>query len=194
MGTWIKHYSIVSPDKSSHSNNFFRFHAKYLVRSKSSIYINNILCTQAAWIIWRRIIRLMWCWSSSSGLPSIIAYYYCTDGIFFSFGLFCLHVYTDPGKPRVIYSWIENKPDKTYYSLAINGHTIYRINYPEKLFKWYHVCQSWNGHSGEWQLWINSERVGRGFYNLVSSAALICNTWGSFRLLYCVRVTAVERN
>ncbi|XP_060873013.1 LOW QUALITY PROTEIN: uncharacterized protein LOC132946911 [Metopolophium dirhodum] len=76
--------------------------------------------------------------------------------------------YTHPGKPRVIYSWIENKPDKTYYSLAINGHTIYRINYPEKLFKWYHVCQSWNGHTGEWQLWINSERVGRGFYNLMA--------------------------
>lgn len=76
--------------------------------------------------------------------------------------------YSHPGKPRVIYSWIENKPDKTYYSLAINGHTIYRINYPEKLFKWYHVCQSWNGHTGEWQLWINSERVGRGFYNLMA--------------------------
>ncbi|CAH1726566.1 unnamed protein product [Aphis gossypii] len=76
--------------------------------------------------------------------------------------------YSHAGKSRVIYSWIENKPDKTYYSLAINGHTIYRINYPEKLFKWYHVCQSWNGHTGEWQLWINSERVGRGFYNLMA--------------------------
>lgn len=75
---------------------------------------------------------------------------------------------TDSGKSRVIYSWIENTPDKTYYSLAVNGHTIYRINYPEKLFKWYQVCQSWNGHTGEWQLWINTERVGRGFYNLVS--------------------------
>lgn len=73
-----------------------------------------------------------------------------------------------PGKPRIIYSWIENSPQKTYYSMAINGHTIYRLNYPEKLFKWYHVCQSWNGHTGEWQLWVNAERVGRGFYNLVS--------------------------
>lgn len=81
-----------------------------------------------------------------------------------------------PGKSRVIYSWIENSPQKTYYSLAINGHTIYRINYPEKLFKWYHVCQSWNGHTGEWQLWINSERVGRGFYNLVSCCFDAYNT------------------
>jgi len=97
---------------------------------------------------------------------------------------FCfVSVHTDPGKPRVIYSWIENKPDKTYYSLAINGHTIYRINYPEKLFKWYHVCQSWNGHTGEWQLWINSERVGRGFYNLVCYNMGV----GRYRCLYIKR-------
>ncbi|XP_050429968.1 uncharacterized protein LOC126839066 [Adelges cooleyi] len=75
--------------------------------------------------------------------------------------------YSLPGRHRVIYSWIENSPEKTYYNLAINGHTIYRMNYPEKLFKWYHVCQSWNGHTGEWQLWVNTERVGRGFYNLM---------------------------
>jgi len=116
----------------------------------------------------------------SSVFPKIIAHR--AVGIFFSFEfVYCFHVYADPGKPRVIYSWIENKPDKTYYSLAINGHTIYRINYPEKLFKWYHVCQSWNGHTGEWQLWINSERVGRGFYNLVSGdAALVYNAWGGW--------------
>lgn len=52
--------------------------------------------------------------------------------------------------------------------LAVNGHTLYRINYPIKLHKWYHSCQSWNGKTGEWQLWINGERVSRGYYNLVS--------------------------
>ncbi|XP_050536565.1 uncharacterized protein LOC126902899 [Daktulosphaira vitifoliae] len=81
--------------------------------------------------------------------------------------------YSSPGKHRLIYSWIENSPEKTYYNLAINGHTIYRMNYPEKLFKWYHVCQSWNGHTGEWQLWINSERVGRGFYNLMVGKLIV---------------------
>uniref|UniRef100_A0A182SL46 Uncharacterized protein n=1 Tax=Anopheles maculatus TaxID=74869 RepID=A0A182SL46_9DIPT len=31
--------------------------------------------------------------------------------------------------------------------------------------KWHHACASWNGKTGEWQLWIKSERVGRGFHN-----------------------------
>ncbi|KAF9800386.1 hypothetical protein SFRURICE_015896, partial [Spodoptera frugiperda] len=30
---------------------------------------------------------------------------------------------------------------------------------------WYHNCQSWNGKTGEWQIWVNAERVGRGFNN-----------------------------
>ncbi|CAH2267106.1 jg25263, partial [Pararge aegeria aegeria] len=30
---------------------------------------------------------------------------------------------------------------------------------------WYHSCQSWNGKTGEWQIWVNAERVGRGFHN-----------------------------
>lgn len=51
--------------------------------------------------------------------------------------------------------------------LSVNDHTIYRINYPIKLFKWYHSCQSWNGNTGEWQIWINNERIARGYYNLV---------------------------
>lgn len=35
-------------------------------------------------------------------------------------------------------------------------------------FSWYHSCQSWNGKTGEWQIWVNAERVGRGFHNRVS--------------------------
>lgn len=34
--------------------------------------------------------------------------------------------------------------------------------------KWHHACTSWNGKTGEWQLWIKAERVGRGFHNRVS--------------------------
>lgn len=51
--------------------------------------------------------------------------------------------------------------------LVVNGHTIHRLNYPIKLFTWYHMCQSWNGKTGEWQVWVNNERIGRGFYNLL---------------------------
>lgn len=34
--------------------------------------------------------------------------------------------------------------------------------------KWHHACASWNGKTGEWQLWVKAERVGRGFHNRVS--------------------------
>lgn len=43
-----------------------------------------------------------------------------------------------------------------------------RLNYPLKLRKWHHACVSWNGKTGEWQLWVKAERVGRGFHNRVS--------------------------
>lgn len=49
--------------------------------------------------------------------------------------------------------------------MAVEGHTFYRLNYPLRLNRWYHTCQSWNGKTGEWQIWVNAERVGRGFHN-----------------------------
>lgn len=42
-----------------------------------------------------------------------------------------------------------------------------RLNYPLKLRNWHHACASWNGKTGEWQLWVKAERVGRGFHNRV---------------------------
>lgn len=45
--------------------------------------------------------------------------------------------------------------------------SVHRLNYPLKLRKWHHACASWNGKSGEWQLWVKAERVGRGFHNRV---------------------------
>lgn len=52
--------------------------------------------------------------------------------------------------------------------MNIDGHNLYRLNYPLRLNKWYHSCQSWNGRTGEWQVWVNDERVGRGFNNRVT--------------------------
>lgn len=72
------------------------------------------------------------------------------------------------GQPRAIYSWVSNTERSSYYSLSVEGHTFYRLNYPLRLNRWYHTCQSWNGKTGEWQIWVNAERVGRGFHNRVS--------------------------
>lgn len=49
----------------------------------------------------------------------------------------------------------------------VNLRYTYRLNYPLKLRKWHHACVSWNGKTGEWQLWVKAERVGRGFHNRV---------------------------
>ncbi|KAK9869709.1 hypothetical protein WA026_003448 [Henosepilachna vigintioctopunctata] len=76
-----------------------------------------------------------------------------------------LFSYAVDGQPRAIYSWISNTERSSYFSLAVEGHTFYRLNYPLRLNKWYHTCQSWNGKTGEWQIWVNAERVGRGFHN-----------------------------
>ena len=71
-------------------------------------------------------------------------------------------------EPRAILAWISNSDRSSYYQMAVAGHTFFRLNYPIRLNRWYHSCYSWNGKTGEWQLWINAERVGRGFYNRVS--------------------------
>ncbi|XP_014256930.1 uncharacterized protein LOC106670819 isoform X2 [Cimex lectularius] len=86
-------------------------------------------------------------------------YNHSTDHPLFSYAL--------KDQPREIVSWVSNTDKSSFYQMAIGGHTIYRLNYPIKLFKWHHVCQSWNGKTGEWQVWIDSERAGRGFYNLL---------------------------
>ncbi|XP_066903614.1 uncharacterized protein b6 [Halyomorpha halys] len=86
-------------------------------------------------------------------------YNHSTDHPIFSYGL--------KDQPREVVVWVANDERSSYYQLAIGGHTIYRVNYPVRLHKWYHACQSWNARTGEWQLWVNSERVSRGFYNLL---------------------------
>jgi hypothetical protein len=70
---------------------------------------------------------------------------------------------------REIQFWIANaNSTQSFISLAVRGHSLYRLNYPLAMKKWHHMCTSWNGKTGEWQLWVKSERVGRGFYNRVS--------------------------
>ncbi|XP_012060198.1 PREDICTED: uncharacterized protein LOC105623415 [Atta cephalotes] len=76
-----------------------------------------------------------------------------------------LFSYAVGDQPRGILSWVANTPRSSYYMLNVNGHNLYRLNYPLRLNKWYHSCTSWNGRTGEWQIWVNDERVGRGFNN-----------------------------
>ncbi|KAG6455993.1 uncharacterized protein LOC115447263 [Manduca sexta] len=76
-----------------------------------------------------------------------------------------LFSYAVGNNPKEISAWISNTQEASYFSLAVHGQTFFRLNYPLKLNTWYHSCQSWNGKTGEWQIWVNAERVGRGFHN-----------------------------
>ncbi|XP_072931299.1 uncharacterized protein [Epargyreus clarus] len=76
-----------------------------------------------------------------------------------------LFSYAVGNSPKEISLWISNKGDASYFSMAVHGQNFFRLNYPLKLNTWYHSCQSWNGKTGEWQIWVNAERVGRGFNN-----------------------------
>ncbi|KAM7350780.1 pentraxin-related protein b6 isoform 2-T4 [Cochliomyia hominivorax] len=49
--------------------------------------------------------------------------------------------------------------------MAIKGQQMYRLNYPLRVRQWHHACTSWNGKTGEWQVWLKAERIGRGFHN-----------------------------
>ncbi|XP_026673661.1 uncharacterized protein LOC113464971 [Ceratina calcarata] len=76
-----------------------------------------------------------------------------------------LFSYAVGDQPRGILSWVANSARSSYFMMNVDGHNLYRLNYPLRLNKWYHSCQSWNGRTGEWQIWVNDERVGRGFNN-----------------------------
>lgn len=78
-----------------------------------------------------------------------------------------LFSYAIRDQPRAILSWITATDRSTYFSMSVDGHKLFRLNYPLRLNRWYHSCQSWNGRTGEWQVWVNAERVGRGFHNLL---------------------------
>ncbi|XP_015430576.1 PREDICTED: uncharacterized protein LOC107187085 [Dufourea novaeangliae] len=76
-----------------------------------------------------------------------------------------LFSYAVGDQPRGILAWVANTARSSYFMMNVDGHNLFRLNYPLRLNKWYHSCQSWNGRTGEWQIWVNDERVGRGFHN-----------------------------
>ncbi|XP_013101112.1 uncharacterized protein LOC106082902 [Stomoxys calcitrans] len=61
--------------------------------------------------------------------------------------------------------WVANAKNSSFISMAIKGQQIYRLNYPLRVRQWHHSCTSWNGKTGEWQVWLKAERIGRGFHN-----------------------------
>ncbi|XP_075155883.1 pentraxin-related protein b6 [Haematobia irritans] len=61
--------------------------------------------------------------------------------------------------------WVANAKNSSFISMAIKGQQIYRLNYPLRVRQWHHTCTSWNGKTGEWQVWLKAERIGRGFHN-----------------------------
>ncbi|XP_063241843.1 uncharacterized protein LOC134541995 [Bacillus rossius redtenbacheri] len=73
--------------------------------------------------------------------------------------------YAVPDLPKAVLVWVSNTARSSYFSISVAGHTLCRLNYPLRLNRWYHSCHSWNGRTGEWQVWVNAERVGRGFHN-----------------------------
>ncbi|KAM8718378.1 hypothetical protein ACLKA7_000190 [Drosophila subpalustris] len=68
-------------------------------------------------------------------------------------------------EPREIQIWVANAQNSSFLSMAIKGQQMYRLNYPLKMRQWHHMCSSWNGKTGEWQVWLKAERIGRGFHN-----------------------------
>ncbi|XP_055694385.1 uncharacterized protein LOC129796456 isoform X2 [Lutzomyia longipalpis] len=76
-----------------------------------------------------------------------------------------IFTYSVNGEDREIQLWVANSKGSSFISLAVHGQSLYRLNYPLRFRQWHHACTSWNGKTGEWQLWIKAERVGRGFHN-----------------------------
>ncbi|XP_064540249.1 uncharacterized protein b6 [Drosophila montana] len=66
---------------------------------------------------------------------------------------------------REIQIWVANAQNSSFLSMAIKGQQMYRLNYPLRMRQWHHMCSSWNGKTGEWQVWLKAERIGRGFHN-----------------------------
>ncbi|XP_054727265.1 uncharacterized protein LOC129236957 [Anastrepha obliqua] len=80
-----------------------------------------------------------------------------------------LLTYSVKDEPREFQFWVSNSQNSSFISMAIKGQQVYRLNYPLRVRQWHHQCSSWNGKTGEWQVWVKSERVGRGFHNALVS-------------------------
>ncbi|XP_055846049.1 uncharacterized protein LOC129911989 [Episyrphus balteatus] len=86
-----------------------------------------------------------------------------------------LLTYSDKKEKRQIQFWIANSKNSSFVSMAIRGQQVYRLNYPLRTRQWHHICTSWNGKSGEWQVWLKAERIGRGFHNALVSHKIPAN-------------------
>ncbi|ALC48179.1 b6 [Drosophila busckii] len=76
-----------------------------------------------------------------------------------------LFTYETEKETREIQIWVANAQNSSFLSMAIKGQQMYRLNYPLRMRQWHHMCSSWNGKTGEWQVWLKAERIGRGFHN-----------------------------
>ncbi|KAL7743768.1 hypothetical protein ACLKA6_016827 [Drosophila palustris] len=76
-----------------------------------------------------------------------------------------MFTYEAEKEQREIQIWVANAQNSSFLSMAIKGQQMYRLNYPLKMRQWHHMCSSWNGKTGEWQVWLKAERIGRGFHN-----------------------------
>ncbi|XP_037809536.1 uncharacterized protein LOC119602218 [Lucilia sericata] len=73
--------------------------------------------------------------------------------------------YSTEDEHRDFQFWVANAKNSSFLSMAIKGQQMYRLNYPLRVRQWHHTCTSWNGKTGEWQVWLKAERIGRGFHN-----------------------------
>ncbi|XP_065364425.1 uncharacterized protein b6 [Calliphora vicina] len=73
--------------------------------------------------------------------------------------------YSSEDEHRDFQFWVANAKNSSFLSMAIKGQQVYRLNYPLRVRQWHHSCTSWNGKTGEWQVWLKAERIGRGFHN-----------------------------
>ncbi|XP_018799826.1 PREDICTED: uncharacterized protein LOC108975637 [Bactrocera latifrons] len=80
-----------------------------------------------------------------------------------------LLTYSVKDEPREFQFWVSNSQNSSFISMAIKGQQIYRLNYALRVRQWHQQCSSWNGKTGEWQVWVKSERIGRGFNNALVS-------------------------
>lgn len=101
-----------------------------------------------------------------ASIPSLDQFTLCTWMRFTNHsGDHVLFTYSVNDEPREIQLWIANARGSSFISLAVHGQSLFRLNYPFRMRMWHHACASWNGKTGEWQVWIKAERVGRGFHN-----------------------------
>lgn len=63
-------------------------------------------------------------------------------------------------KERVIGFWY-NPPDSTL-RMGIRNEIIFKIPVHIRVNRWYHVCQSWSGLTGEWMVFLDGKKKGSG--------------------------------